>query len=408
MIKKIHQFTGRHYETGSVHNALALQGVKAAHTKKPFSEAFLLGVSGGIAFGYFTFEYKGHLPHVAILTRNTFDPLQTMLERLGVEQQVIQTTKTETAEKNLAVSLESGNPVLVWADECSLPYSSKKGSAYWNMIPLLAYDIDGNDVLIADRSLHPFRVPMDVLTQARARVKEEKFRLVSLAAPLTSKLVTATQKGIWQCVSLFTDKPPKGARHNFGFAAFEHLADMLVNTRNKQSWERLFAAGPRMYNALAGTAEAPGVFAPPGVFTWVNCFGAGDGAERALYADFLDEAALLLDKKPLKDAAKQFRVSHTQWLAFADAALPSRVPAFHEAKTLLLKKQRLFVENGEEAVDEIAGVNKLLRKLEADMAKDFPLTPAQAASLRAELREHVLGISETEKKAIELLQGSMK
>ena len=52
------QFTGRHWETGSIHNALAVQGIKAPHTGQPYSEALLLGVSGGIAFGYFTFEYK--------------------------------------------------------------------------------------------------------------------------------------------------------------------------------------------------------------------------------------------------------------------------------------------------------------------------------------------------------------
>lgn len=42
-------FNGRHSETGSIHNALALQGVTAPHTGEPYSEAFLLGVSGGIA-----------------------------------------------------------------------------------------------------------------------------------------------------------------------------------------------------------------------------------------------------------------------------------------------------------------------------------------------------------------------
>ncbi|MBN1449981.1 MAG: hypothetical protein JW963_03125 [Anaerolineales bacterium] len=47
------KFNGRHWETGSVHNALALQGVVAPHTGQPFSEALLLGVSGGITFGYF-------------------------------------------------------------------------------------------------------------------------------------------------------------------------------------------------------------------------------------------------------------------------------------------------------------------------------------------------------------------
>ena len=49
----------------------ALQGVKAPHTGKSYSEALLLGVRGGIAFGYFTFEYKGYLAHVALLRRTT-------------------------------------------------------------------------------------------------------------------------------------------------------------------------------------------------------------------------------------------------------------------------------------------------------------------------------------------------
>lgn len=405
MNKRTIQFTGRHYETGSIHNALALQGVKAPHTNKPFSEAFLLGVSGGITFGYFTFEYKGHLPQVVFLTRNTFDPLQTMLERLGVVQQVYQTTSATVAEKNLRDALTVG-PALVWADECSLPYTRKNGSAYWNMIPIVVYGLDEDEALIADRSARPFRVPLEALTKARARVKDDKFRVATLEFPKASKLSAAVQKGIWQCISLFTDKPPKGARHNFGFAAYEHFAEMLVNKRNKQSWERLFAAGPNLYNALIGLVEAP--FAPPGVFTWIQCFGAGDGAERSAYADFLDEAAILLEKKPLKDAAKQFRLSPTKWTAFADALLPSRVPVFKEVKSLLLRRHQAFFEMGADAQEEIAEINARLKKIEAGAMKSFPLSSEEYAELRAEWREHVLGIAEVERTAIEMLQENMR
>jgi hypothetical protein len=345
---------------------------------------------------------------VALLTRNTFDPLQTMLERLGVEQTVLQTTSAAAAEKNLVETLKTGNPALVWVDECSMPYSHKKGTAYWNMIPVVAFGMDGDEVLIADRAANPFRVPMEALTKARGRVKDDRFRIVTLASPLTSKLVSATQKGIWSCISLFTDKPPKGARTNFGFAAYEHLAEMLVNTRNKAGWERLFPAGAEMFNALAGTAEAPGVFAPPGMYTWIQFFGAGDGAERALYADFLDEASVLLENKSLKEAAKQFRLSHKKWIEFADVLLPSRVPAFRETKSLLTKKHQLLVENKGSALEEVIAINKKLKKIEADMAKNFPLSPSETADLRSELREHVLGIAQSEKGAVDALQASMK
>ena len=407
MNRKMDKFQGRHWETGSIHNTLALQGLNAPHTGKPYSEAFLLGVSGGITFGYFTFEYKGLLPHVAFLTCNTFDPFQTILERLGVVQNVYQTAKAEIAEKNLIEALASGNPAIVWADECSLLYNNMTGTAYWNMMPIVVYAMDGEDALIADRSSRPFRVPMDILTKARARVKDDKFRLITLDPPQTSKLVSAAQKGIWQCIELFTEKPPRGSRHNFGFAAYEHLAEMLVNTRNKQSWERMFAPGSRMYNALAGTVEGPRVFPHPGAFSWINTWGAGDGAERAVYADFLDEASILLEKKSFKKVAEQFRLSHKTWLDFAEAILPAAVPLFHEAKTLKLRKHKLFIEKGEEAKEEIREINLQLKKLEEKAAKNFPLTKEEAARFRSNLREHILTISGIEQKAIEMLQGSM-
>ena len=122
-MKKKVQLNGRHWETGSIHNALALQDVRAPHTGQPYSEALLLGVSGGIAFGYFTFEYKGYLPHVAILTRNTFSPFATILERLGIAQDVRQTNKAEIAEKNLQNALDMGLFPILWADQFSLSYN---------------------------------------------------------------------------------------------------------------------------------------------------------------------------------------------------------------------------------------------------------------------------------------------
>jgi hypothetical protein len=408
MIKRTIQLDGRHCETGSVQNALSIQGAKAPHTGRAYSEAFLLGVSGGIAFGYFTFEYKGILPQAVFLTRNTFDPLQTMLERLGVVQHVYQTTKAGIAEKNLIEALSSGQPALVWADECSLPYNHRMGAAFWNMMPVVAYAMDGEEVLIADRSSRPFRISMEALTGARARVKDDKYRLVTLDPPQTSKLAAAAQKGIWQCVSLFTDKPPRGSRDNFGFAAYRKLAEMLINTRHKQSWERLFAAGPRLYNALAGTVDAPGIFAPPGLYSWINTLGASEGAERALYADFLDEAAVLLEKKSLREAAKQFRRSHARWIEFAEAILPDGVPPFKEVKSLLFRRRRLFIDQGEGAYDEIGAINARLKKIEKEMAGAFPMGNPEASVFRAGLRDHVLAIAETERSAVDILQESMK
>jgi Butirosin biosynthesis protein H, N-terminal/Domain of unknown function (DUF4872) len=396
------QFTGRHWETGSIHNALAVQGVKAPHTDQPYSEALLLGISGGIAFGYFTFAYKGYLPHVAMLTRNTFSPFTTILERLGVSQDLRQTSQADIAEKNLIHALESGLSPLVWVDQFSLPYNDlSPKDAMWNMMPVLAVEKDGESVTLADRSRQPLHLSMNELTKARGRVKEDHFKLMTLDAPQTNKLPAAVHKGICQAIQLFTEEPPRGARDNFGFAAYEKFAELLVNTRNKQSWERFFPAGVRMYHALAGSPSQPGVY------HWVNTWGAADGAERGLYADFLEEAAQILKEPALKEAAEKFRESYLLWLQFADALLPDDIPMLSESKKLIRQRHTLFVERGEEALPNIRKINARLRELLKASETDFPLSSVQAAELRARLREHVLKISAAEKEAVDLLQGAV-
>lgn len=402
MLKNYHHFDGRHRETGSIHNILAYQGLPAPHTGKPISEALLLGISGGITFGYFTFEYKGYQPHIALLTRNTFDPMEAIFERLAIPREVLQTSKPETGLKNLIDVLESGHPALVWADAFLLPYNLLPyDKSNWMMAPIVVYGVKDDLAYIADRSCKPFIIPLDDLTAARARVKDDKFRVLALDAPDMDKLPAAVQKGIWQCISLYTDAPPKGKRENFGLAALEHWANMLTNTRNKQSWERYFPAGNRLYAALAGDTVQPGAF------DWITTWGAADGAERGLFADFLDEAALILNKPALKSAALQFRSAADAWRVLADMLLPNDVPLLKETRDLKLRKHQLFIEQGGEALDEIRTINERLNELKAIAAQDFPLSPNEVAVMREKLAQQVLHIRDLEREAVQTMQEAM-
>ena len=397
-----YQFAGRHWETGSVQNALAWRGVKAPHTGQPYSEALLLGISGGIAFGYFIFEYEGHLPHVALLPRNTFAPMDTLLERLGAPQDVRQTADPKIADRTLQEALDSGNATIVWADSFSLPYNGlKPEERMWGMLPILVYGSEAGTFYVADRSRWPWRVAADTLRLARGRVKQDRYRQVVLDPPNEAKLPPAVQKGIWQCISLFTEAPPRGSRDNFGLAAYQRWAKMLTNTRHKQSWERVFAPGPRLFHGLAGSNVQPGAF------DWIMTWGAAPNAERGLYADFLDEAAVILSKPALREVAGQFRQSASAWNTLADGLLPDDVPPLAEAKALHLKRRQLFTEQGEAALVELEAVRARLRALSADVEKDFPMTAAEAAALREKLAAQVLAIHDVEAKAIEALQKVM-
>jgi len=337
-----------------------------------------------------------------MLPRNTFSPFTTILERLGIAQDIQQTNKAEIAERNLTHALESGLYPLVWADQFSLPYNDlSPADMMWNMIPSLAIETDGQSVAMVDRSSQPFRVFMQELTRARGRVKEDKYKLMTLDAPQTTKLPAAVHKGICQTISLFTEEPPKGGRDNFGFAAYKKFADLLVNTRNKHGWERYFAPGPRMFHALAGSPVQPGLY------HWVNTWGTADGADRGVYADFLDEAILILKKPALKEPAEKFRESYGLWLKFADAALPGDIPMLGESKKLIQKKHGLFVEKGESALPDIKKINVRLRELLKESETDFAVSNVQAAELRANLRDIVLEISACEQTAVDLMQNAI-
>src|SRR5690606_6978859 len=156
--------------------------------------------------------------------------------------------------------------------------------------------------------------------QARARVKQERFRLMTLGAPDMERLPGAVQKGIWQCISLFTDKPPKGKKENLGFAAYDYWADLLTNKRNNASWPRTFPPGERLYAALAGDVVQPGGY------DWICGWSAAPGMERTLYADFLNEAAQLLERPALTGAGALFRQAADAWLVLAKQMLPDDVP----------------------------------------------------------------------------------
>lgn len=395
-------YSGIHHETGSVHTVLALQGVKAAHTDGLVSEALLLGISGGAAFGHFVFEYEGYAPHLILLTRNTFSPLETLFDRLALAREVLQTAKPETGNENLRRVLDGGCPALVWADMFSLPYNNlPKDEHMWGVMPVVVTAIEGDTALVVDRSQRPFRVPLAVLTAARGRIRENKYRVMCLDGFDPARVPSAVQKGLWQAISLYIDAPPKGKRDNFGLAAYQYWAEMLTNTRNKMSWERNFAPGRRMTSALVGDGWQTGIF------DHIRPIGAGDNAERDLYAQFLEEAAVILKKPALGEAAVGFRAAGQAWRAFSEAILPDSIPALASIKALKLKRREVWWEQGGDGAEALAGLNDALTRQIRALHDAFPLTEAEARDYRAGLREHVLRIHDIERDAVMAMQGAL-
>src|SRR5215207_1494106 len=100
ILKNYNHFGGYYWQSSTIHNALAYAGYKAPHTNQAYSDALLFGISGGANFGYFFFHYEGYDPQINILTRNTFNLFDAILERLGVVQHVIHTQNEDKARQN--------------------------------------------------------------------------------------------------------------------------------------------------------------------------------------------------------------------------------------------------------------------------------------------------------------------
>ncbi len=394
------QFSGIHWETGTVRNFLAQRGFKAPHSGEAYSEALLLGVSGGIVMGYFNFLYKGYDAQCNILTRNTFDPLQKMLSRLGVVQTLRQTGIAQKAENILVETLAEGQPAIVWADMWGLPYNAlAPDEGMWGAFPLIVYGYEPEEdvVRIADRARVPLRVTPGELAAARGRIKKIKHRLLTLSAPAPEKLATAVRLGIEETIQLFTEKPPKGSKNNFGLNAYQFWAKMLRQPKQRLSWEKQFPAGLPMYAGLTSAYN----------FAFLFGKGGDQDAERGMYADFLDEAARLLAIPALETAAAQFRAAAAAWQKLPEALLPDEIAPFGESRRLMLQKHLLFLDRGGEALAEIQTINTKLEGIHDRMKGDFPLTQAEVEAFRERLAEQVVAIHDAEATAVAALQEGM-
>lgn len=391
-------FSGRHRETGTIHNYLAYCNIVAPHTGEPYSEALLLGISGGIVMGYFTFAYAGYDPHVALLTRNTFDPWDTILSRLGIVQEIRQTTSAEKGLANLLDILDDGLPAIVWADIWSLPYNAfAYDEGMWGMAPLIVYGYDesAGQALIADRSAVGLTVTAAELAAARARVKKDKFRVMTLDQPNEEKLTAAVSAGIWDCINLFMEKPPKGAAKNWGIKGFQQWIDLLTKPKQRASWAKEFPAGSKLY---AGLTSALSHFDATGIL---------EDADRSLYADFLHEAAALLNRPQLNTVAEQFRAGSVAWQQLATTLLPDNVPGFGESRQLIQQRRHKFQAEGNAALPEIERINERLRAIRADMETDFPLTEAEVIAHRQSIADQLHVIQTLEQEAMQQLRDAM-
>lgn len=301
---------GVHGDTAVLAHVLANLGVVAPHTGEPLTEAMVLGVGGGLGAGYILWQFEAHEFRTRVLTlgfrRMWQYPDRWAREttgRLGLHAELHETGGTRAAATALDAQLDRGLPAIAWIDTYTLGH---RGEPQWRDgyggPPLIVYERAGDHYAIDDLSTRRELVPADRLAAARARVGSYKHRLITIDPErIELDLLPAVEEGLRLQVQHLSERSD-----SFSLPAWRKWARMTSDTRNSKGWPTVFADG-----LATGSLRAS-------IYT-----EAAHGAHlRGLYADFLDEAAGLLGRESLTEAADAWRRAAARWEPIVDTALP--------------------------------------------------------------------------------------
>jgi hypothetical protein len=236
--------------------------------------------------------------------------------------------------------------------------------------------------LIGDRSDQPIAVPLDALRTARRRIAKFKHRLLTVPETRTTpELAPLVRDGLRAGFAGLIEQ----RNSNFTLESIRIWGERLHGSKDKASWERVFAPGKRLWRGLVS------------IYDFIEQYGTGGGLCRPLFADFLTEAGDALGDDRLRALAATYTELGREWTALAHAALPDNVPELRRARELHDRKAELVAAGG--PADEARAIWTEVAQLEQDADRAFPLDAAAAAALRVELQQRVRALYEREKAA---------
>ncbi len=382
---------GAHAETATVTNALNALGVRAPHTGEPYTEAMILGIAGGLGAGYILWEFKEHNAKVLVFGfQNKWNYpekfLDALFSRINVKPTYFQ-GGAKGGAKALEKAISEGRPGIIWVDRYHLPYYGLPSSMNGSIGQLVTvFGIEGNDALIDDMANKPFRLSLERIAAARGRIKSYKNRLLTLEPGKKQKIEKAVIEGIQDCVAHLSSDS-----ESFSLPVYKKWAKLMTDPRNDKGWPQIFAGGKGLFPALCSVYEN------------IELYSTGGGGMRGMYADFLDEAAVLLGNQRLSEAAVMYRELAAKWTVFANDALSVNA-AMQEARGLLQRKYALLKEKGGVAYVDIAPINERLELFRKTYKERSPMEVNEQAALFAHMHEGLLKLYNGEMAALEALK----
>lgn len=393
---------GVHPDSAAVANVVAHHGMRLAATGEPPSEALVFGIGGGLGAGYILWEFARHdTPSLVLGFRNGWQYtgrwVRQALDRLGVPFDEHATSGAKGAAGQLTAVLDANRPAIVWPDRYL--------AGYWHLPahleafgghPVVAYAQDNDRVRLDDRNLAPLTVDRDTLDVARARVVSYK-NLLLVPRPGEQRVVSdadlraAVRGGLVDCAGHL-----RQTSESFSLPAWRKWSRLMTDTRNAKGWPRVFADGRGLTGALLSIWEG------------IEPAGMTGGNLRRLYADFLTEAAGLLDAPVLGDVAAAFSVAAQRWHAVAEAALPADVPAFGRMRGLTAQISESITADGDAGAAETAEAARELWALRAEHDATPPMEPSAVSDIFTIVSDRVREVYEAEAAAVRRLHAAVE
>jgi hypothetical protein len=375
---------GPHRISSLVARLLTQAGHLAPHTGRPYTDAMVCGLGGGVGFMYAIFEYQGLPPLITIVAQHHPDPwLPAVLGRLGVD--AVEGHSGQPAPALAALRDALGRDEAVWClvDRSALPWHGATGSLPTDPYPVVVAGANGDILFVDDRDPAPHPVAQADFAAAWSRHKKGRHQRVTLSRPGPPVDLPRAVRSALGTTAAHMTGPVLGNNFdvNFGLSGMARFAEQLRDPRTRSGWARRFAE--------------------PGAFAWAlyrlhECLEleyTAPGATRPLYAEFLDEAAGVLGDAGPAEAAALFRESGRSWSRLADLAAET-ADADPEVAELAHRRIAVAMSRGRAGADEIRDLTARIVALDA---------PGPDPALLAELADLVEAAMSTEEEAVAIL-----
>jgi hypothetical protein len=322
-----------HCGSGSFRDLLEFHGLSWG--SEPLSEGMAFGLGAGL--GFFYVELAQIDPPLYLVGR-TAELERDCCESTGIGLDLRQTDDPAEGWRWLREELDAGRPTMIWADIGQLDYLRVRLRMTMHDIVVTGYDEREGVAFVADNDRDEIqRCSLESLARARhSRAFPAPNRHGMWVMDFPAAL-PAARPTIAAAIAKAVANMREGGRGLRGAEIPSGLDGVAALTASYPAWGERF--GEQLPNALRGLR------------TFIVKAGTGGALFRSLQAEFLADAAALLDEPLLREAADLYLELSATWVALADATHGDYCAAAHATGLAPLARIEPLERAGVEALE---------------------------------------------------------